>query len=110
MDMIVWPSGQTVDERLEEIRANTRQLQIPENFDPLTAGEPTLASIGLPPMPDQDTQKELYDFWVEMFSPPLMFEDVSFDLALPRSYYSGGSARSTAARSRHQSSLNWSGA
>jgi len=110
MDMMVWPAGQTADERLADIRASNRQLVIPPNFDPLAADDQTLARIGLPPRPNRDTERELHDFWMEMFSPPLTFEDVQFDLALPRAYYTRGSGGSTAVRSRHESSLNWSGA
>src|SRR5262249_51093576 len=63
----------------------------------------------LPPRPNPDLEPELSQFWEELFSPPLSFEegDFSFVGPLPDNFQSTGAP---VGGSRHESSLNWSGA
>jgi peptidase A4-like protein len=81
----------------------------PQGFDPLQARPGELETYGLPPMPDQATQPELFDFWHEMHSRPLSFPSVNFDYA-PTVAQNAQSAAAVQARTRYQSSRNWCGA
>ena len=87
----------------------TRRFAPPDGeYDPLTAGETLLDSLGFPSRPDAATQGDLRDLWLMMFSPPLEPVPVIFELYPPdqNSLRTGGFR----GRSRRQSSLNWSGA
>jgi Peptidase A4 family len=106
--IVVTPEDEDPNAQLERINTNTRRFEVPEGFDPLTALPEDLAQYGLPPKPDPATQPELYAFWLEMFSRSLTFEVANFSRALPQAYYNRSAG--AAGRSRHQASLNWSGA
>ncbi|MDP8921551.1 MAG: G1 family endopeptidase [Chloroflexota bacterium] len=105
----ILPEDPDPREQLASMNVRARRFQVPDEFDPLTASEKELEEYGFPPRPDQATQPELYAFWLELFSRPLTYVEADFSLALPDEYYSQ-SAGAPAARSRHEASLNWSGA
>ena len=96
------------DELLERLNRETRRLHPPPGFDPLTASQAERDQFGLPPKPDPEHEPELYEFWVELFSSPLSFEegDFSFVGPQPHNFHRAGAA---GVRSRHESSRNWSG-
>ena len=97
------------DDLLERLNRETRRLHVPRGFDPLTASQAERDQFGLPPRPDPEHEPELFGFWRELFSSPLSFEegDFSFVRPQPHNFQRAGTA---GARSRHESSLNWSGA
>ena len=66
------------DELLERLNRETRRLHPPPGFDPLTASQAERDQFGLPPKPDPEHEPELYEFWVELFSSPLSFEEGDF--------------------------------
>jgi hypothetical protein len=91
---------------LDEIRRRTHFYEMPPKiFDPLHTESSELAKYGIPPRPKF---RALADFWDEMFGPPLMFTEPTFDLpAIPIRI----SAQLLMTASGHdESSLNWSGA
>jgi len=109
--MIAHPDdpAEGTEDPLAEIEAATERFEVPEGFDPLRDGQVDLTRFGLPPRPDRDAQRELFDFWEELFSAPVTFQRAEFELALPeslhgRGYGTGGSG------THHEASLNWSGA
>lgn len=82
-------------------------------FNPLAlTGEAranALADHNLPPEPNPETEQNLHDFWMELLSPPLLFDNARFIYAPPPERLARA-AQNVTARSRQQSSLNWSGA
>lgn len=98
---------------LERIRQMTEVFAEPTFPDPRCATDEQLRYAGLPPRPDEHTQKHRYAFWMKMFTPPasgsLRFIKSSFAyeplplppiVSPPRRVGDGG----------HESSRNWSGA
>src|SRR4051794_7194031 len=80
-----------------------------EGFDPLRASAEELRVRGLPARPDQQTQRELYDFWADLVSRGLRYHrpDFSFAPGLPHNFLRAGAGP---AITRRQASRNWSGA
>jgi hypothetical protein len=100
------------DEILAQINRETYHFDVPESgvIERVAGADPAdLARYGVPPMPDRDTQPELYDFWVDVFSRSLKPVPVTFSYTPKRPGYFGRGG-TIPARSRYQSSRNWSGA
>jgi Peptidase A4 family len=94
---------------LDEIRRRTHFYEKPpQDLNPLILQPAELAKYGIPPRPNAEEFPALADFWDEMFSPPLIFTEPTFDLpATPIRI----SARLFLTTSGHdESSFNWSGA
>jgi hypothetical protein len=105
-------SDQQGDDRkalLEEIAARISHFELPpEGFDPLKAEPEILWIYGIPPKPNAEEFPTLAEFWVEMFSPPLVFRKLEYALMPDPVVISDQIRMSTTGR--RESSLNWSGA
>lgn len=110
--MMGWPPTpeEQKDWMLETMQALPAE-PLPDRFDPRTADPDDLCRLGFPPRPDPETQRALYEAWLELFALPLEFEQGvlkdEIDFALPDEFQSVGRVT---APSRHEASLNWSGA
>ena len=92
----------------DELKQNTRLFDPPDaQFDPARASPQELDAHGLPPKPDQATQPDLFDFWERMVKPPLRPVAVEFEPYSPSDNFLRAGA--APARTRSQSSRNWSG-
>ncbi len=94
---------------LAEINASTVFFHPPEGFDPLSASPHELKQNGIPPKPDRLSQPKQYAFWTTLFSPPLRFVAAMFAFAAPQMRLNP-LAPLPAFGTRHETSLNWSGA
>ena len=96
---------------LAEVYKRTKFFPVPpEHFDPRAASDFQLRYYGIPSRPDRNTQPNQYTFWWKMFSPPLRFLKAEFSFP-PVPLYNFSPRRPPAGfATRHESSLNWSGA
>lgn len=97
------------DELLERLNRETRRPHVPPAFDPRSASQTERDQYGLPARPDPHDEPELSQFWEDLFSPPLRFDEGDFSFVGPP-LHNFQSAGAVSAGSRHESSLNWSGA
>jgi hypothetical protein len=94
---------------LDEIKLRTHFYEKPpKDLNAPIVDPAELAKYGIPPRPNTEKFHALADFWDEMFSPPLMFTEPTFDLPAIRIRISARLLLTTSLLD--ESSNNWSGA
>ena len=109
---MIEPNIPNRDDLLTEINRFNEARTIPADFKPLAldgqARRDALTLHDLPSEPDA-ADDDVHQFWTELFSEPLEFDDGDLSYSTPpaSNYQTIGSALGA---TRQQSSLNWSGA